>query len=178
ILSLRQIGYSDKVFGFEIGDDEGIALSKNLLGLGDNVAVGRNDGLDELEGIADEAPCLVGLLDDQARALNAFVEDRLLGVGERQRLIIALAEVDDGHRRFRLDPWHWFGRSGRRACTRGCGLLGLLGRSRRLRSWRGGRRCSGRSLLRTGESRVQQDHGENTESRKSKAHGAATPTTD
>src|SRR5262249_4628328 len=78
VLSLRQIGNSDMVFGFEIGDDEGIALGKNLLGLGDNVAVGRNDGLNELEGIGDEPPWLVGLLDDPARALNAFVEDRLL----------------------------------------------------------------------------------------------------
>ncbi len=53
--------------------------------------------LDELKGVADEAARLVRLLDDEARALDALIEDRFLRVGERQRLLVLLAEIDDRH---------------------------------------------------------------------------------
>src|SRR4029453_6602294 len=173
------------------GDDEGIALGQDLLGPGDDVGIGRNDGLDELEGIADEAPCLVGFLDDEARALNTFVENRFLGIGQRQRLVIVLAEINNGHGRFRLDAWHWRRGGGRRSCALTCGLRRRLGSfwlgrlrclgGRRRRSGRRSRsrRRSRRSLRPPGRAPLEQRKGENTESReRSKARGPATQSTD
>ena len=55
VLGLGQIGDGEQVLGLEIGDDEGIALGEDLLGLGHHVGVRRHDRLDELEGVADEA---------------------------------------------------------------------------------------------------------------------------
>jgi hypothetical protein len=41
---------------------------------------------------------LIGLLDHQARALDALVGNDLLRIGERQRLLIFLAKIDDADR--------------------------------------------------------------------------------
>ena len=101
VLGLGQIGDGEQIGSFEIGDDQRIAVLQNFLRLGDDVAVGRHDRLDELEGIADEIAGLVRFLDGDARALNALVGDDLLGIGERQRLLILLAEIDDGQRDLR-----------------------------------------------------------------------------
>ena len=46
----------------EIGQDEGVAAFQQLLGLGDHVAVLGQDGLDQLEIMADEASGLICLL--------------------------------------------------------------------------------------------------------------------
>ena len=101
VLGLGQIGDGKEIGSFEIGDDQRVALLENLFRLGDDVAVGRHDGLDELEGIADEIAGLVRFLDGDARALDALIGDDLLGIGERQRLLILLAEIDDGQRDLR-----------------------------------------------------------------------------
>ena len=94
---LGQVGHGDEIFRLEIGDDEGVALGEDLLGLRHHVGVRGDDRFDQLEGKADERARLVGFLDDEARALDAFVGDDLLGIRERQRLLIFLAEIDDGH---------------------------------------------------------------------------------
>jgi hypothetical protein len=39
-LRFGQVGDGEQILGFEIGDDEGIALAHNFLGLGDHVAIG------------------------------------------------------------------------------------------------------------------------------------------
>ena len=129
VLGLGQIGDGKEIGSFEVGDDQRVAVLEDLLRLGDDVAVGRHDGLDELEGIADEIAGLVRFLDGDARALNALVGDDLLGIGERQRLVILLAEIDDGQRDLR----------------RGRGGVG--GRCRSLRRCGGaGRRCGSAAL--------------------------------
>ena len=53
-----------QILRLEIGDDEGVALREDLLGLGHHVGVLRDDGFDQFEGKADEGARLVGLLDD------------------------------------------------------------------------------------------------------------------
>ncbi len=47
--------------------------------------------------MADEVSGLVPLFQHQAGALDALIGDRLLGVRERQRLGIFLAEIDHAH---------------------------------------------------------------------------------
>ena len=123
------------------------------------------DGLFELEGMADEIAGLVRLFQHQARALDAFVGDWLLGVRERQRLLIFLAEIDEAHV-FR----------GRAAggLRRGRGRCGL--RSRRRRCRRGGRsRRSGRrpglpeARLAFRPPRAPQGRGENSDTKTKQA---------
>ena len=97
VLGLRQIGHGEQIGGLEIGDDEAFAIGEQLLGLGHHVGVVRDDRLDELEGMADEASGLIGLLEHQARALDALIGNRLFGVRERQWLRIVLAEIDHPH---------------------------------------------------------------------------------
>ena len=97
VLRLGQVGDGEEIGGLEIGDDKAITLRQHLFRLGDNVAVDGDDRLFELEGVADEIAGLVRLFQHQARALDAFVGNRLLGIRERQRLLILLAEIDDTH---------------------------------------------------------------------------------
>ena len=97
IFGLGQIGNGEQILGLEIGDDKGIAFGEDLLGLGHYVGILGHARLDELKGVADEATRLVRLLDDETRALDALVEDRFLRVGERQRFLVFLAEIDDRH---------------------------------------------------------------------------------
>ena len=147
---LGQVGDGDEIVRLEIGDDEGVALGEDLLGLRHHVGVRGDDGFDQLEGEADERARLVGFLDDEARALDAFVGDDLLGIGERQRLLIFLAEIDDGHRRLdRHEARRRIGSRGRRRGgrsrgrrLRGSGSRGVGGGSgRRRRGGASGRRC-------------------------------------
>ena len=136
VLGLGQIGDGKEIGSFEIGDDQRIALLEELFRLGDDVSVGRNDGLDEIEGIADEIAGLVRFLDGDARALNALVGDDLLGVGERQRLLILLAEIDDGQRDLRRRPRRRRGPVRQRGPARRAALGGIE-RELGLRSGRG-----------------------------------------
>ena len=98
-----------------------------------------------LELVADKSAGLVRLFQHQPRALDAFVGDGLLGIGERQRLLVLLAEIDDAHRFGRLT-----GTEGRRG--RGIWRLRRRGRGCRRRGRGCRRRGSGRScrLFRAG----------------------------
>ena len=62
VLGLRQIGDGEEIVGLEIGDDEASPSLQHLLGLGHDVAVLGNDGLDQVEGVADEAPAWLASL--------------------------------------------------------------------------------------------------------------------
>ncbi len=137
VLGLGEIGDGEEIGGLEIGDDEGVAAFEDLLGLGDDVAILRHDGLVHLEFVADESAGLVRLFQHQPRALNAFVGDRLLGIGQGQRLLVLLAEIDDAHR---------LGRLGGAGHRRSCGVGRLRRRGR-------GRRCRGRGCRRLGRGR-------------------------
>src|SRR6185437_9683103 len=92
--------------------------------------VGRYDRFSQRERIADKAAGLIGFLDDEAGALNAFVENGLLGIRERQGLFILLAEIDDGHRG--LDG-RLSGKFGSGGSSRGSRRRLIASRRRRLR---------------------------------------------
>ena len=86
ILGFGQISHGEEAVRLEIGDDKALAGGESFLCLGDHVAVLRYDRLDELEGMADKVPCLIGLLQHEPRAFKALIGNGLLGVGQRQGL--------------------------------------------------------------------------------------------
>ena len=96
VLRLGKIGNGEKVLGLEIGDDDGGAVLQDLLGLGDDIAVGGQDILDEIVFLTEELAALVVVLDGEPRALDAVVGQNGIDEGERHRLVIGLAEIMDG----------------------------------------------------------------------------------
>ena len=95
VLGLGQIGDGEQVLGFEIGDDDRGALAQDLLGLGDHVAIGREDVLDELVILAEKGAALVVVGDGEAGALHAVVGQDRIDQRQRRRLVIGLAEIVD-----------------------------------------------------------------------------------
>ena len=61
-LRLGKVGDGEQVLGLEIGDDDGGAVLQDLLGLGDDVAVGREDVFDEIVLLAEKLAALVVVL--------------------------------------------------------------------------------------------------------------------
>ena len=88
VLRLRQIGDGEQVVRLEIGNDDGGAVFQDLLGLGGNVAVGRDDVLDEVVFLAEELTALVVILDGEPRPLQTVVGEYGVDERERNRLLI------------------------------------------------------------------------------------------
>ena len=101
-LRLGQIGDGEKIRRLEVGNDERVACRQQLLGLGRDVAVLRHHRLEQLVVLADQAPGAIVLLQRNARALHAGVGDDLVDQRERRRLVVVLAEIDDGRDEVRL----------------------------------------------------------------------------
>src|SRR5581483_6196496 len=78
------------------GDDDGRPALEGFLGLGHNIAVGREDVLDERVVLTEELAALVVVLDGKACALNAVVGENGIDEREGRRLVIGLAEIVDG----------------------------------------------------------------------------------
>ena len=98
VFGLGQIGHGQQIVGLEVGDEEAVAGRQRFLGFRHDVLVCGDDDFLKLEAIADEITGLVRLLQHEARALDAFVGDHLLRIGERERLFVFLTEIDDMHR--------------------------------------------------------------------------------
>ena len=108
VLGLGQIGDAEQILSLEIGDDDGVALGQDLLGLGDDVAILRHDVLDQLVVLAEEGAAPIVVLDGETRALDAVVGEHLVDERQGHRLVIGFAEIMD----FDIDR-------GRRALGRG-----------------------------------------------------------
>ena len=114
VLRLRQIGDGEQVVRLEIGNDDGGTVFQDLLGLGGNVAVGRDDVLDEVVFLAEKLTALVVVLNGEARPLQTVVGEYGVDERERNRLLIFLAEIVDGdldRGRFRLGGRRVIGRA-------------------------------------------------------------------
>ena len=96
LLGLRQVGDGDQVRHFEVGDDDGGAIAKDLFCRLRHVAVGGDDRFFEHIVLTDETAALVVLDNGKTRALHPLVGDNLVEQGQRHRLVIGLAQVVDG----------------------------------------------------------------------------------
>jgi hypothetical protein len=95
ILGLGQIGNAEQVLQLEIGDDDGVTLGQDLLGLGDDIAILRHDVLGQLVILAKKGAAAIVVLDGKARALKAVVGEHLVGERQGHRFVIGLAEIMD-----------------------------------------------------------------------------------
>ena len=102
-LGLGKVGDGEQVLGFEIGDDDRRTLAQDLLGLSDDVAVGREEVFDELIFLTEKGAALVVVGDGEAGALHAVVGQDWIDQRQRRRLVIGLGEIVDlaVHRRRR-----------------------------------------------------------------------------
>ena len=96
VLRLGKIGDGKQVVRLQVGDDRCRGRPQNLLGLGDDIAVDRNDILDELIVLIDEAAASVVVGDAEARALEPVVGQDAVDERKRNGLLVFLGEIVDG----------------------------------------------------------------------------------